>query len=156
MNDRRGSFRSRSGTDPGVTTGVYRVRLLCLELRVCRLALSTRWNPIPLSRGMFIHLLQGRHPAFRRGSFALDHGSCLLALTLSLLAQTGDGVFRPHLPRNRKLLPRRGHHRSIRCLPHAWLIPRCLELLFPFRLRPRVGLMALLNRSPPSESPSPH
>jgi hypothetical protein len=133
---------------------VCRVRLLCLELRICRSVLSTHWIPIPLSCGMFLLLFQGRQPAFRRGSFALDHGSCLLALTLSLFSQTGDDAYWHPLPRSRSLLPRRGHHRVLRCLPHAWLIPRCLDFLFPPRLRPRVGWMALLNRSPPSELPS--
>jgi hypothetical protein len=100
-----------AGPTPVSPPVVYRVRLLCLELRICRFALSTHWNPPPLSRGSHFHLFQGRHPALRRGSFALDHGSCLLTLTLSFFAQTDDPVSQPCLPRIRNLLHRSGHHR---------------------------------------------
>jgi hypothetical protein len=106
------------------------------------------------SEDSFITFKVGTRPVWP-GSFALHDGSCLLPLALLFHSQADDVAFTLP-PALRKLSPRPGHHRFPDVFPDSRSFRDVADSFFSLRLRPRLDLMALICRSSPSDSHSPH
>jgi hypothetical protein len=138
-NDCRVTVRLRSGTDPGVTTGVYRVRRLCLVLRTCRLTFSTHWNPFPLSCGNHFHVVPRSASCLPAQIVCLEPR--VLSLNPHVVFSCSDGRPGPlTVPSaTSELIACIRSSPVSRRLPGDWLIPRQLKFLFPPPVATPVG-----------------
>jgi hypothetical protein len=156
MNDSPVSFRPRSGTDPGVTTdgllgetslpGVAHLPIRTFQTLAS--IPSELWEFPP-----FVPRSASGLPAW-----IVCLGSRVLSLNPHVVFYCSDGRlgFSTSPSAISDLIVSLGSSPIPRCLPLRGSFRDVWNSFFPIRLRPRMDSMALLNRSSPSESPSPH
>jgi hypothetical protein len=136
------SLRLRSGAGLGVTTNGFLGETSSPGVTHLPIRTFQTSETVRSERVNCFTSIQGRHRAIlRHRSFALNHGSCLLTLTLHFFSQTDDPVFTAP-PACSDFIASLWSSSISQCLPHDHSFRDVGDPFFSLRLRPRLDSTA--------------